>query len=143
MLGGPVLSAIAGAESSSTTTPIRIAASAGRFSAAPTTTISRELPFGARPIRQRLMLGPTSTSRAGPTRVATATLSTTTIATVPASEASSGPGTTKIETSIEISSVLPAKIVVRPAVRRVMAAAVCGSFPAASSSRKRETISSA
>ena len=47
------------------------------------------------------------------------------------------------ETSIESSSVVPAKTVVRPAVRRVTRAASSGSSPAASSSRKRETISSA
>ena len=50
-----------------------------------------------------------------------ATLRTTTSATVPASEASSEPGTMKKATSIESSRVLPAKTVVRPAVRRVRA----------------------
>ena len=75
--------------------------------------------------------------------VAIATVRITTIASVPASDASSEPGRMKIETSIESSSVLPANIVVRPAVRRVAQAASTGSFPAASSSRKRETISSA
>ena len=75
--------------------------------------------------------------------MATRTVSTTTSARVPASEASSAPGTMKKATSIESTSVLPAKTVVRPAVRRVAQAASIGSAPAASSSRKRETISSA
>ncbi len=63
--------------------------------------------------------------------------------TVPASEASSEPGRMKRETIIESSRVLPANITVRPACRRVNRAASTGSFPSASSSRKRETISSA
>ena len=49
----------------------------------------------------------------------------------------------KNATSIESIRVLPAKTVVRPAVRRVTRAASSGSAPPASSSRKRETISSA
>ena len=103
--------------------------------------ISRERsPLGARPIRQRSMLGPSRTSIGGPSSVATTTVSTTTIARVPASEASSAPGTTKKATTIESTSVLPAKIVVRPAVRRVVQAASIGSAPPAISSRKRETI---
>ena len=57
---------------------------------------------------------------------ATSTLSTTTSATVAASEASSEPGTMKKATSIESSSVLPAKTVVRPAVRLVARAASTG-----------------
>jgi len=59
---------------------------------------------------------------------------------VPARESSSEPGRTKTETSIETKRVVPANIVVRPAVRRVEWAASIGSLPAASSSRKRETI---
>ncbi len=87
-------------------------------------------------------MGPSTTSSAGPTIVATSTLSATTIVTVPASEASSDPGTMKSATTIEISRVLPAKIVVRPAVARVAQAASKVVAPAANSSRKRETISS-
>ena len=49
----------------------------------------------------------------------------------------------KKATSIESISVLPAKTVVRPAVRRVARAASRGAAPSASSSRKRETISRA
>ncbi len=49
----------------------------------------------------------------------------------------------KNATSIESIRVLPAKTVVRPAVRRVAGPRRSGSLPAASSSRKRETISSA
>ena len=49
----------------------------------------------------------------------------------------------KRATSIAAISVLPAKTVVRPAVWRVWIAAVFGSAPPASSSRKRETINSA
>ena len=79
-------------------------------------------------------------STAGPAIVETRTLSTTTRPTVAASEASSEPGTMKKATSIESSRVLPAKAVVRPAVRRVSAAASVGETPLASSSRKRETI---
>ena len=60
---------------------------------------------------------------AGPATVATRTLRTTTSATVAAREASSEPGTTKKATPIESSRVLPANAVVRPAVRRVVAAA--------------------
>ena len=67
----------------------------------------------------------------------------TTMQTVPASEASSEPGRMKSETIIESSRVLPAKQTVRPAWRRVSRAASIGSWPSASSSRKRETISSA
>ncbi len=62
---------------------------------------------------------------------------------VPARERSSDPGSTKIETIIETNRVVPAKTVVRPAVRRVAWAACSGSLPASSSSRKRETISRA
>ena len=54
----------------------------------------------------------------------------TTITTVPASEASSGPGTMNSATIIESSRVLPAKTVVRPAVRRVIRAASSGVGPA-------------
>ena len=89
------------------------------------------------------MLGPSRTRIGGPSSVATTTVSTTTIASVPASEASRTPGTMKKATAIESTSVLPAKTVVRPAVRRVVQAASIGSAPAAISSRKRETISSA
>ncbi len=66
----------------------------------------------------------------------------TTIA-VPAIESNSVPGITNSVTSIARKSVEPAKAIVRPAVRRVIRAASSGSAPAASSSRKRETISSA
>ena len=66
----------------------------------------------------------------------------TTIA-VPANEISSEPGITKSVTSIARKRVEPAKTIVRPAVRRVIRAASRTSAPAASSSRKRETISSA
>ncbi len=125
------------------TRPMAVATGTGRLSAAETIVISRERPFGAEPIRQRSRLGPSSISTAGAIRVEMVTVRTTTIASVPASEASSEPGRTKIETSIESSRVLPANIVVRPAVRRVIVAASSGSRPAASSSRKRETISSA
>ena len=62
---------------------------------------------------------------------------------VPARESRSDPGRTKTETAIEAKSVVPAKSVVRPAVRRVARAASRGALPAASSSRKRETISRA
>ena len=124
--------------------PIAIAAGAGRRRAAATSAIRPERsPAGGAPIRQRLRLGPSRVSSAGPAIVATRTLSTTTRATVAAREASREPGTMKKATSIESSRVLPAKAVVRPAVRRVTAAAVGGSSPPASSSRKRETISSA
>ncbi len=71
------------------------------------------------------------------------TLITTTTITVVAREISREPGTMKIETNIERKRVLPAKTVVRPAVRRVVRAAAPGSAPPASSSRKRETINSA
>ena len=100
-------------------------------------------PAGGPPIRQRSRFGPSRVSSAGPAIVATRTLSTTTRATVAASEASSEPGTMKKATSIESSRVLPAKAVVRPAVRRVTVAASIGGIPFASSSRKRETISRA
>ena len=89
------------------------------------------------------MFRPSSNSSEGPTTVAAMTLSTTTIATVPASEASSEPGTMKRATIIDSSRVLPAKATVRPACRLVAQAASRGSAPSANSSRKRETISSA
>ena len=62
---------------------------------------------------------------------------------VPASESSSEPGRTRTETTIEAKRVVPEKSVVRPAVRRVEAAAAAGLAPLASSSRNRDTISSA
>ena len=49
----------------------------------------------------------------------------------------------KNATSIDSIRVLPAKTVVRPAVCRVARAASTGAAPPASSSRKRDTISSA
>ncbi len=52
------------------------------------------------------------------------------------------PGWKKAERKIEKKRVAPAIAVVRPALRRVIAAARAGAWPAASSSRKRETISS-
>ncbi len=115
-LGGPVFSPTAGAANTSSTAPIRSAATAGFRSAALTITISRErAPFGAPPIRQRLTRGPSRVRIAGPTMVATEMLRITTMQTVPASEASSDPGRMKSETIIESNSVLPANITVRPA----------------------------
>ena len=143
-LGGPVFSPSAGTARTRTTKPIASATGAGRRSAAATRAISLERPSpGAGPIRQRSTFGPSSVSTAGPATVATSTLSATTSTSVAASEPSSEPGTMKKATSIESISVLPAKTVVRPALRRVAAAASTGVAPAASSSRKRETISSA
>ncbi len=142
-LGGPVFSPITGATSASRIAPISSAATSGRFRAPLTIVISRERSLAGLPIRQRLTLGPISVSTAGPTTVATVTLRITTIITVPASEASSDPGRMNSATSIESSRVLPANIAVRPAVWRVRRAASAGSVPFASSSRKRETISSA
>ena len=89
------------------------------------------------------MLVPIRTRTDGPSTVAIRAVSVTTMASVPASEASRAPGTTKRATTIERTRVLPAKTTVRAAVRRVVQAAVTGSAPSASSSRKRETISSA
>ncbi len=119
-------------------------ASSSGLGAAPTTAINLESPAPAGlPIRQRSTLGPSRVSSAVPTTVATVTLRSTTMISVPASEASSEPGRMNSETTIESISVLPANIVVRPAVRRVRRAASAGAAPPASSSRKRETINSA
>ncbi len=143
MLGGPVLRATAGAARIRTTPPITAAASRGRASAAPTAAIRPEsLPAG-RPMRQRSTLVPSRVNSPGATSVEVRTLTTTTTITVVAREISREPGTMKIETSIERNSVLPAKTVVRPAVRRVVRAATSGVAPPLSSSRKRETISRA
>ena len=71
------------------------------------------------------------------------TLTTVTTIAVPASERNSDPGITQRVTAIARTRVEPAKAVVRPAVRRVRAAAASEPLPAASSSRKRETINSA
>ena len=59
-----------------------------------------------------------------------------------ASERSSEPGCRKDERRIEVKRVAPANTVVRPAVRLVVVAACHGEAPAASSSRKRETMNS-
>ncbi len=136
---------IAGVARKRTTAPTTRQTKTGRRSAPPTRTISLELlsSVGIAPIRQRFTLWPSRTSTAGPAITATLTLIKTTSITVAASDASSAPGTTKNATSIETISVLPAKITVRPAARFVVTAASKGDAPAASSSRKRETISRA
>ncbi len=71
------------------------------------------------------------------------TLMTVTRIAVPASERNSVPGIAQRITTIASSRVEPAKAVVRPAVARVRPAASSGELPEESSSRKRETMSSA
>ncbi len=140
-LGGPSFSPTAGAARASRIAPITQAASSGRRSAPLTKRITAERSaLCGLPIRQRFTPSPTRVRIAGPTTVATVTLRTTTIATVPARLTSSEPGRISSETSIESSSVEPAKATVRPAWRLVLRAASTGSAPAASSSRKRDTI---
>ena len=144
VLGGPVFSPIAGVARIRTMPPMIAAAAIGRRSAASTKVITAlRSAAPARPIRQRLTLEPSRASSAGATTEATLTLMMTTTIRVPASETSSAPGRIGIATTIARKSVLPANTVVRPAVRRVVAAASKGSAPVASSSRKRETISRA
>ncbi len=75
--------------------------------------------------------------------MAMTTLIAVTRVAVPASERNSEPGMIQRITAIATTRVAPAKAVVRPAVWRVRRAAVSGSVPESSSSRKRETISSA
>ena len=72
--------------------------------------------------------------------MAIATLSAVTRIAAPARERKRLPGITQRVTAIARTRVEPAKAVVRPAVWRVRQAAPSGSAPAASSSRKRETI---
>jgi hypothetical protein len=77
---------------------------------------------------------PSSASSAGATTVDTVTLRMITTIIVTARETSRAPGRIGTETTIARNSVLPAKTVVRPAVRRVFAAAANGGPPSASSS---------
>ena len=144
-LGGPSFRPTAGAARASRIAPITSAATSGRRSAPSTNRITPERSaLAAEPIRQRSTLCPTRVRIAGPTRVATVTLRTTTIATVPASETSSDPGRISSETSIESSRVEPGE--------GDRAAGVAAGQPrrlerlaprSPSSSRKRDTISSA
>ena len=83
---------------------------------------------------------PSRESKGGARKIAVIKEIAVTKIAVPASESNSEPGRTKIETSIEANRVVPANRVVRPAVRLVDQAASPGLLPAASSSRKRETI---
>ena len=144
MLGGPVLRPKAGAASTRTMPPITTVAKTGRRNAASTKFITAATPVSSElPIVQRLTLGPSSAISAGATTVETETLRMMTTIIVTASETSRAPGRIGTETTIARNRVLPANTVVRPAVRRVFAAASKGGAPSASSSLKRETINSA
>ncbi len=118
-------------------------ATAGRRSTDAAAAATREPLPGCRPPRRpTLIRGPSRVSSAGSEAQAIRTAIAVTTASAVASETSSVPGWKKAERKIERNSVPPAIAVVRPALRRVRAAARAGSCPAASSSRKRETISS-
>jgi hypothetical protein len=93
-------------------------------------------------MRPALMRSPNRASSGGTARVETATLITVTTPTAVASESSSEPGWRKAEKATATTRVAPARKVVRPALSRVAPAASQGPRPAASSSRKRETIKS-
>ena len=102
-------------------------------------------PARPRPRADPDRVDPRSPSRAsspGSAATAMTTLIAVTTAAAVAIESSSEPGCRKAERTIAMRKVEPAKTVVRPALRRVRSAAVGGLRPAASSSRKRETISS-
>ena len=73
---------------------------------------------------------------------AIATLIGVTTTSAVASERSSEPGCRNDERRIEVKRVAPANSVVRPAVRLVIACRLPRRGPAASSSRKRETMNS-
>ncbi len=108
------------------------AAAIGRRRAASTKVITAlRSAAPARPIRQRLTLVPSSAISAGATTVATETLRMMTTIIVTARETSSAPGRIGTETTIARKRVLPAKTVVRPAVRRVVTAARYGLGPVA------------
>ena len=130
-LGGPVFRPIAGAARTSTTAPIsdrdQRRAPQRRVDDRPSAASVRSAPRRSASGRRWARAGSAAPGRR---RWRRATLRTTTIASVPASEASSEPGTMNSETSIESSRVLPAKTVVRPAVRRVARAASSGLGPA-------------
>jgi hypothetical protein len=142
--GAPVSKARFGRIRSSSGIPTRQAATAGRRSAAPaqTATREREGPAAARPRRPALIRSPSRASSGGTASVAIATEITVTTAVAVASESSSEPGWRKEEKTRATIRVPPANIVVLPAVARVASAASQGRRPAASCSRKRETISS-
>jgi hypothetical protein len=115
--------------------PITSVAKIGRRRAASTKFITAATPVWPElPIVQRLTLGPSRASSAGATTVETETLRMITTIIVTASEMSRAPGRIGTETTIARNRVLPAKIVVRPAVLRVVAAATKGGDPSASSS---------
>ena len=143
--GEPVLNASAGVASSARETAIAAAAMAGRRRAvAAAAAARREVEPGALPerlaMRPELMRGPSRASRAGSAPQARATLIAVTRTRAVASETNSVPGCRNAETKSETKRVDPAKATVRPAVRRLRSAAARGSCPAASSSRKRETM---
>ena len=124
--------------------PMTTVAKTGRRRAASTKFITAATPVSPElPIVQRLTLGPSSASSAGATTVDTVTLRMMTTIIVTARETSRAPGRMGTETTIARKRVLPANTVVRPAVRRVFAAASKAGDPSASSSLKRETINSA
>ena len=143
MPGAPVVKPSVGSASSTSGTATTQAARAGLRSAgrAARRRVERPLP-GAAADRPALIRSPSRASSGGTATVETATLITVTTATAVASESSSEPGCRKAEKTTATNRVTPAKRVVRPALARVAAAASRGPRPRASSSRKRETISS-
>ncbi len=142
MPGAEVVSRIAGAASSSSGTAISTAARPGRRSAPAAIAATRECEAREPPIAPALTRVPSSVSSPGSAATATTTLRMVATPTVTASDSSNEPGWTKAESPRAASSVAPAETVVRPAVARLRFAASWGSSPAASSSRKRETIRS-
>ena len=143
--GEPVLNASAGEASSARETAIAAAARAGRRRAVVAAAATRRdiEPWAVaerRAMRPALMRGPSRVRRAGRAPQAMVTLIAVTTTRAVASETSSVPGWRKAEAKSETKRVDPAKATVRPAVRRLRSAAAGGSCPAASSSRKRETM---
>jgi hypothetical protein len=126
--GEPVSKARAGAESSSRGRAIAAVAIAGRRRAAAAAAATRERPDPGRelPICPALIRGPSRASRAGREAPAMSTAIAVTTARAAASETSNEPGWKKAERKIEKKRVAPAIAVVRPALRRVAAAAANG-----------------
>jgi len=144
MPGAPVLKASAGAASSASGIATRSAARAGRRRAALAAAAIRERcgPFAPRPIGKAFTRSPSRARIGGSAATAITTPIAVTTAAALAIEKSSEPGCRKAERTIAARKVEPARTAVRPALTRVRRAASAGARPCASSSRKRETISS-
>ena len=137
-----MFSASAGAESSSSGSRTKKAAAPGARSAR-WEMRTQAPPAWARRTDQRLTFVPSTASAAGIARTATATAASAATMTPIPEETSSDPGATSMPHAIPRISAAPARTTVRPARTAASSAAWATLRPSASSSRKRETTSSA